>query len=122
MTYAEKLRDPRWQKLRLKILDRDGWACRSCQSTEKSLQVHHLYYAKLDPWDYPLSCYQTLCTECHQERQWIVDEWIQNLRIFIGDVPTKDLDQVLNGAMKAVFGEWENTGPNNRVEATEGDE
>lgn len=27
MTYAEKLKDPRWQKKRLRILERDAFAC-----------------------------------------------------------------------------------------------
>lgn len=41
-SYAEKLRDPRWQKKRLKIFERDGWACQDCRSTTNTLNLHHL--------------------------------------------------------------------------------
>lgn len=28
--YLAKLRDPRWQKLRLQVFERDEWACQVC--------------------------------------------------------------------------------------------
>lgn len=65
-TYAEKLQDPRWQKKRLQILQRDGFACQRCGSTDKTLHVHHGSYARgLDPWDYSDWSLWTLCYECH---------------------------------------------------------
>ena len=67
-TYMEKLKDPRWQKKRLKVMERDEWECRSCESTEKTLHVHHTYYEDgKDPWDYPASSLVTLCESCHEE-------------------------------------------------------
>lgn len=68
MTYSEKLKDPRWQKKRLKILERDKWACRDCGCAEKSLQVHHCYYEKGDPWKTNERFLLTLCEECHVAR------------------------------------------------------
>lgn len=69
MTYAEKLKDPRWQKKRLEIMQRDNFACLNCCSKDKTLNVHHVIYVKgLDPWDYGDSLL-TLCEECHAERQ-----------------------------------------------------
>jgi len=66
MKYAEKLLDPRWQKLRLEIFDRDGWTCQRCKETTKTLCVHHIYYMKgLDPWEYPKEILVTLCEDCH---------------------------------------------------------
>jgi len=50
MSYAEKLKDPRWQKVRLKILSRDKWKCRMCKCADKMLSVHHLFYYG-NPWD-----------------------------------------------------------------------
>ena len=38
-TYLEKLKDPRWQKKRLEILERDGWKCMACGEKEKTLRV-----------------------------------------------------------------------------------
>lgn len=65
--YAAKLKDPRWQKKRLMILDRDGWECQTCEDTTKTLHVHHKYYLPdHDPWDYPDSALVTLCEECHE--------------------------------------------------------
>jgi hypothetical protein len=63
-TYGEKLRDPRWQKRRLEILQRDEWTCQSCLSTTDMLTVHHKYYEG-EPWDVPDGALVTLCEECH---------------------------------------------------------
>lgn len=65
-TYSEKLRDPRWQKMRLEILQRDDWACQICFDTKSTLNVHHRYYeAGRDPWNYPEPALVTLCEDCH---------------------------------------------------------
>lgn len=69
-TYSEKLKDPRWQKMRLKILERDEWACRNCENKEDTLHVHHTYYESgVDPWDYPHGSLVTYCEECHEEER-----------------------------------------------------
>lgn len=66
--YLEKLKDPRWQKKRLQILERDEWCCRVCFDSERTLHVHHRYYKRgADPWDYPDSALVTLCEGCHEE-------------------------------------------------------
>jgi len=91
MTYAEKLRDPRWQKKRLLILERDGWKCCSCGSTNRNLQVHHLFYAKREPWDYEDIAYQTLCEDCHEKRGKIADCIANSMRIYLKDVPTDQM-------------------------------
>jgi len=70
MGYGEKLKDPRWQKKRLKILVRDEWTCQVCFDDKSSLSVHHCYYEKgKDPWDYPDEALVTLCEDCHSE-EW----------------------------------------------------
>ena len=67
MTYAEKLKDPRWQKMRLTILNRDEFRCVNCGDDDKTLNVHHLFYKKnCDPWDYPETSLITLCNNCHE--------------------------------------------------------
>jgi hypothetical protein len=65
--YAEKLKDPRWQKRRLAILERDEWSCLSCYDTESTLHVHHLWYSGNNPWDAPDTALITLCESCHEE-------------------------------------------------------
>lgn len=66
MTYAEKLRDPRWQKKRLKVLERDRFTCCACDDKETSLQIHHLRYTTTEPHEEPTVNLVTLCEHCHQ--------------------------------------------------------
>lgn len=77
MTYAEKLQDPRWQKKRLEILERDNWTCRDCGRSDVTLNVHHKAYLKgKSPWEYDGEYLQTLCKTCHEERsEFLV--WLQ---------------------------------------------
>lgn len=84
-SYSEKLKDPRWQKKRLEILERDGWACQGCYDTEKTLHVHHGYYESgLEPWAYLSESLITLCEECHfKEKDFMLEECdalIRNLK------------------------------------------
>jgi hypothetical protein len=68
MTYSEKLRDPRWQKKRLQVMERDDFSCACCQSRTRTLNVHHTYYRKgAMPWDYPSGDLVTMCEDCHEE-------------------------------------------------------
>ena len=91
MSYSEKLKDPRWQKKRLEIFTRDDWTCVICGDKTTNLQVHHCVYRKLDPWDYPDFLYQTLCANCHQERQELTDKAVDALRISLMKIPTERL-------------------------------
>lgn len=95
MTYSQKLRDPRWQKKRLQILERDQWTCQSCRSTTKNLQVHHLVYAKRDPWDYADDCYQTLCEDCHEVRQELSDKAANAVKLSMRNIPTDRMEYFL---------------------------
>ena len=66
-SYAEKLKDPRWQKKRLEIFERDEWYCQSCCRDDQTLVVHHLVYRNgADPWDYEDHELLTLCADCHE--------------------------------------------------------
>jgi len=66
MNYAEKLKDPRWQKKRLEIFERDGWKCRECGDAKSTLNIHHQRYKSgCDPWEYDNSDLKTLCEYCH---------------------------------------------------------
>ena len=66
-TYREKLKDPRWQKMRLSILERDEFTCRVCFDSSSTLHIHHRYYSPVEnPWDYPPHALVTLCENCHE--------------------------------------------------------
>lgn len=65
--YGAKLNDPRWQKVRLKVFERDDFACRCCGEDTLELHAHHSFYeAGRDPWDYPLDSIITYCHNCHE--------------------------------------------------------
>ena len=93
--YSEKLRDGRWQKKRLEILDRDSFHCLCCiHSESKPLNVHHLYYEKgLEPWEYDNDAMVTLCDDCHD----IIHNNLQKLsgiiafKILIGELDCLEL-------------------------------
>lgn len=64
--YAKKLKDPRWQRKRLEILQRDDFACKDCRDRASTLHVHHKYYRwGAEPWEYPELALVTLCEACH---------------------------------------------------------
>lgn len=66
-SYADRLRDPRWQRLRLEVMQRDGFSCTLCGDSTSTLHVHHRYYERgRDPWEYPLDSLRTLCERCHE--------------------------------------------------------
>ena len=83
--YQQKLLDPRWQKKRLEILQRDDWRCQRCFDSESTLHVHHRYYEhQYEPWDYSSDALVTLCADCHEletNRRPLYEQLLlQNLR------------------------------------------
>lgn len=65
-SYAELLKDPRWQRRRLEMLSAAGWMCRSCFGENKTLHVHHRVYRKgAMPWEYTDAELIVLCERCH---------------------------------------------------------
>jgi hypothetical protein len=91
--YAQKLLDPRWQRKRLEILNRDDFTCRKCGKSDSTLAVHHLYYvSKRDPWEYPDFALLTTCEECHKVEHCDSDfqEWEQYLNDILGGVLTNE--------------------------------
>ena len=71
-TYSEKLKDPRWQKQRLEVFERDQFTCQYCESTTKTLNVHHVEYQQgCEPWEYDLDMLVTLCEECHEKEEFL---------------------------------------------------
>lgn len=66
MTYAEKLKHPKWQKKRLEALNNANFTCQFCGETEKTLHVHHLLYHKgRQPWEYHSLLLNAICEDCH---------------------------------------------------------
>ncbi len=67
MSYIELLKDPRWQRKRLEIFQRDDWTCQANGEKGNTLNVHHkIYIPGLKPWEYENDLLITLCLECHE--------------------------------------------------------
>jgi len=64
-TYGDHLKDPRWQRKRLEIFQRDNFTCRHCSADDKPLNVHHIKYVGNFPWETPDKYLITLCEDCH---------------------------------------------------------
>ena len=97
--YSEKLKDPRWQKKRLQILNRDQFKCRFCSDDKTELHVHHLKY-KCNPWDAHDEDLQTLCKHCHKFITILLKEspWIQDEDFITGIV--KEVDYDINNSVR----------------------
>ncbi len=69
MFISDQYRDPRWQRLRLRVFERDGWKCRMCNQDGKTLHAHHPVYRAFSegPWDYEVDELVTVCEDCHKE-------------------------------------------------------
>lgn len=90
-TYAEKLKDPRWQKKRLEVLKRADWKCEECGDDSRTLHVHHGYYARgRDPWEYEDDSLHCLCESCHVDAQ----DALEGLRAAIGKLQLRHIERV----------------------------
>lgn len=102
MTYSEKLKDPRWQKKRLEVLQRDGFKCLDCGDGKKTLNVHHCAYVGRDPWLVPDSVLMTLCHECHENRQ----EMENDAHLMLGQIMAKMPHDQVQCGFSSELGCW----------------
>ena len=96
-SYSEKLLDPRWQRMRLRVFERDNWTCRNCGKKEKTLNAHHVHYHPLaeGPWDYESETIITLCSDCHSDEHTGLEASTANVILALakkGYVTTYDFD------------------------------
>jgi len=73
-SYAELLKDPRWQKIRLEVFQRADWQCQQCSDKTTELHVHHTFYDGREPWEYPENSLKCLCKTCHNSEHFKKDE------------------------------------------------
>jgi hypothetical protein len=99
-TYWEQLKHPKWQEMRLRVLERDGFTCRWCFEKEITLHVHHTFYEKgLSPWEYPTDSLVTLCESCHEEASDLQKE---TARLMGAVVTTRTATRRLNGYLHSL--------------------
>ena len=70
---------------------RDGFACRDCGDSINTLQVHHCFYEKGDPWETSDGYLLTLCEPCHIHRQEIEGRYKEMLGEMMAATPTDAL-------------------------------
>jgi len=61
---TNKYKHPKWQKTRLRIMERDAWKCVACLDESSTLCVHHKRYSRT-LWGVSDDDLQTLCESCH---------------------------------------------------------
>lgn len=94
MTYSEKLLDPRWQKKRLIILERDNWKCRLCDDDQTTLHIHHNKYSG-EPWDAYNEDLITCCKHCHFAIELIKEDIPDAIIVRVNKYHCHNIDQVL---------------------------
>ncbi|MGC4244537.1 MAG: hypothetical protein QM686_20380 [Herbaspirillum sp.] len=99
--YADKLKDPRWQKKRLEVMQRDHFTCQDCGDKETTLNVHHLTYNGSNPWDTDINQLVTLCESCHESESTQIPEALQELNKTIKSIGmSMDVIYFLSYALK----------------------
>ncbi len=102
--YFELLRDPRWQRRRLEIMERDSWTCKYCGDSTKNLQVHHssYIYGRM-PWEYSDESLHTLCDKCHEE-ETALSRTFKRVMLFL---PPGNMERLIGYVMGMVVSRWE---------------
>ncbi len=91
-SYSEKLKDPRWQKKRLEVLEAGLWECGDCGEKDKTLNVHHCWYERgVEPWGYPDECYRVLCDVCHS----VAEETRLRVLVLLASAPSYTTDLII---------------------------
>lgn len=103
-SYWEQLQDPRWQRKRLEVMERDDWTCVECGAKDVTLNVHHTYYLDgYEPWSYPTDSLKTLCKDCHNE----VSQMVKAIRNIAGGLPVWALYKLRGYAVSALLPHYE---------------
>jgi 5-methylcytosine-specific restriction endonuclease McrA len=64
---AEQYAHPKWISLRKRILFRDSYRCKACESKSRPLHIHHTIYQKGKfIWEIDEEFLMTLCQTCHE--------------------------------------------------------
>jgi len=85
--YSELLKDPRWQRKRLEVLESDNFTCQWCGERTKTLHVHHFVYRGL-PWEIDPGDVATICEDCH---------WLEHRKETMSSLELELLSKILHG-------------------------
>ena len=98
--YAAKLKDPRWQKKRLEVMNSHNFTCQMCGAKDETLHVHHVNYHKgAKPWEYELHELRCFCEQCHGD----VEKNIEAARVSCADIDADLFKEILRQIHTAYF-------------------
>lgn len=84
MNYAQQIKDPRWQRKRLEVLELHNFQCQKCRSKDEELHVHHPFYKRWAMiWEYDKKELECLCHKCHKDGHEIDEQIKKELAICI---------------------------------------
>lgn len=105
-TYYEKLKDPRWQKKRLEVMEFNDFTCELCGDSEQTLNIHHKEYFKgLEPWEYEIGQLSCICETCHESahEQFDLLKWVCSFAKLDGPNNRTELAFLLAGYSKIPY-------------------
>lgn len=115
-SYRAKLLDPRWQRKRLEILERDGWECQDCGDEKTTLHVHHTYYERgREPWEYENESLLTLCAPCH-DGVTAASKRLEKMLRSLGRHGTKSMLDEIIGFIVGNTSRWKDPDPEEEIE------
>jgi hypothetical protein len=78
--YRDLFKRLEWLQFKQEVIEYYGGSCWACDATD-SLQVHHLTYRDVLPWEYGMYEVRCLCEECHQAIHLVAEDiWVSLLR------------------------------------------
>jgi hypothetical protein len=78
--YRDLLKTMEWRQCAFRKIEEAGHKCWNCGSG-KHLDVHHLTYRDILPWDYVSEELRVLCRDCHEAVHHVADlVWVECLR------------------------------------------
>ena len=84
--YADQIKHPKWQELRLEVLSASNFSCSRCFSKDKELHVHHPAYRKgVKIWDYEYHELYCLCSDCHKIAH-VIDDAIKEAILALANI------------------------------------
>lgn len=99
--YYEKLKDPRWQQVRLRVFERDEWTCQLCGRKDRTLHVHHVRYEDGEPWATRPELLFTACVDCHEFEHVAHRGQLNDLLALLGEAGVRtsaELSLITSGA------------------------
>jgi hypothetical protein len=99
-TYYEKLKDPRWQKKRLEVMEANDFCCEVCGDSESTLNVHHKeYFKNHEPWEYSAGQLVCICESCHESEHENLDilKWVSSYLLLDGPSNRQEVAYLIAG-------------------------